>query len=94
MDLRNDDWMQIRLFAHTGGADWSPSASDAKVVVFELDPRQGWIRLHGARDAAGLPRTEAVAADAAEVPSPAPSPVPPALQAGAGDETETFEVMT
>jgi len=45
MDLRNDDWLQIRLFAHTGGGTWSPSASPAEALVFEYGPERLWQRV-------------------------------------------------
>ncbi len=56
-DLREDDWLQVRLFAHTGAADWRPGAADPNVIVFEFGPEGRWIQLATqaaeAREAAG-----------------------------------------
>jgi len=47
LDLDDDDWIHVRLFAHTGGTDWRPGAPDPGVTVFELDSQGDWIRLGG-----------------------------------------------
>ncbi len=44
-DLREDDWLQVRLFAHTGAADWRPGVADPGVIVFEFGPEGRWIQL-------------------------------------------------
>ena len=51
-DLREDDWLQVRLFAHTGAADWRPGGADAGVIVFEYGPEGRWFQL-------GTPAAEA-----------------------------------
>jgi len=71
MDLRNDDWMQLRLFAHTGGADWSPTAAPSGVVAFEYDYGRRWSRLRQPQ-----PSSE-----------PANAPAPKRAVATAEDET-------
>jgi len=45
LDLRDDDWMQIRVFAVEEGDDWSPGEDIAKQIVFEHHPDIGWMRL-------------------------------------------------
>jgi superfamily II DNA or RNA helicase len=45
LDLRDDDWMQIRLFAHSGNDPWRPGvAVSADVAVFEYAPEARWVR--------------------------------------------------
>jgi superfamily II DNA or RNA helicase len=46
LDLREDDWLQIRIFARAPEADWKPAepiAADA--VVFEYTPDSRWSRV-------------------------------------------------
>jgi len=46
LDLRDDDWMQARLFAHDARVTWSPGDPlPAEGAVFEWTPHAGWIRL-------------------------------------------------
>jgi superfamily II DNA or RNA helicase len=46
LDLRDDDWLQVRLFAYTAGADWRPGQPiPPDVVVFEDTPDSGWTRI-------------------------------------------------
>jgi len=43
LDLREDDWMQVRLFAHTGDEPWRPGEPiTADRICFEYDPQHGW----------------------------------------------------
>ncbi len=45
LDLRDDDWLQVRLFAHTGAEDWSPPGADSDgVTIFEYAPDGRWAR--------------------------------------------------
>ena len=45
LDLRDDDWLQIRVFAHSGGEAWRPSdESRNDVLVFEYAPDRRWVR--------------------------------------------------
>jgi hypothetical protein len=37
LDLGPDDWLQVRLFAHTGDDSWRPGVEAPGVVGFELD---------------------------------------------------------
>jgi superfamily II DNA or RNA helicase len=66
MDLRNDDWMQIRLFAHTGGPDWTPTTPVESAVVFEYSPSLAWQRVLPAPTADAEVRT--ADADASALP--------------------------
>ena len=46
LDLRDDDWLQARLFAHDARYPWAPGgAVPADGAVFEWTPHAGWIRL-------------------------------------------------
>jgi superfamily II DNA or RNA helicase len=45
LDLRSDDWLQLRLFAQSGAAPWRPgAAAGLGAVVFEYAPNRGWVR--------------------------------------------------
>ncbi|MBX3027374.1 DEAD/DEAH box helicase [bacterium] len=45
LDLRGDDWLQLRVFARSGRVPWNPGAPLADdAVVFELSPERGWVR--------------------------------------------------
>jgi len=56
LDLREDDWLQIRIFAAEESSQWTPGQPADDVVVFELHP-----------DAAAWSRAVADLADAYEV---------------------------
>jgi hypothetical protein len=46
IDLRESDWLNVRLFAHTGRASWIPGTPAGEdVVLFEHTPDAGWARL-------------------------------------------------
>src|SRR5215470_3754106 len=49
LDLRNDDWLQVRIFAQSGSVPWRPGAavSDGG-ILFEHVPDRGWLRLDAA----------------------------------------------
>ena len=47
LDLRDDDWLQVRLFAHGGGRDWRPGHPAGDAPVFECTSGAGWARLAG-----------------------------------------------
>ncbi len=48
LDLRDDDWLQIRLFVYDGDDLWLPHQTPpAGAVVFELAPTERWQRWHG-----------------------------------------------
>ncbi|HXQ20499.1 MAG TPA: DEAD/DEAH box helicase [Candidatus Acidoferrales bacterium] len=45
LDLRDDDWLQIRLFACTGEAPWKPGTEVPDgAIVFEYAPERRWVR--------------------------------------------------
>jgi len=45
MDLRPDDWLQLRIFARSGRTPWNPAAPAlGDAVLFELTPERGWVR--------------------------------------------------
>ncbi len=53
LDLRDDDWLQLRLFGHTSAEPWRPGeqiADDA--IVFEYTPETRWVRQMPVRDGA------------------------------------------
>ncbi len=84
LDLRPDDWLQVRAFASGGRVPWQPGIGRADAsVLFELTPERGWVRVAAAGGDAAVP-SEAYApllADAAPaVPSAvaAEAAVPPA----------------
>lgn len=53
LDLRPDDWMQLRLFAQSGAMPWRPGgAVGAGAVLFEYVPDRGWVQ------SAAAPATE------------------------------------
>ena len=45
LDLDPDDWLQVRLFAHTGDDSWRPGVEAPGVVGFELDAEGKWLKL-------------------------------------------------
>jgi len=53
LDLGPDDWLQVRLFAHTGDDAWRPGTDTPGAVGFELDAEGQWLRLTPAADAIG-----------------------------------------
>ncbi len=54
LDLRDDDWLQVRLFAHTSAEPWTPPGpSGEDVVVFEYAPDGRWVRGGGEAAAGG-----------------------------------------
>jgi superfamily II DNA or RNA helicase len=48
LDLAADDWIHLRLFAHTGSAAWRPGLDVPGVVAFELGGEGQWVRLDAA----------------------------------------------
>ncbi len=92
LELGLDDWLHVRLFAHTAGADWVPGAPAGPGVAFELDAQGEWIRIPDPGPALELREelTELAAASGADAappgadPGPAPGPAgDPADPAGA-----------
>ncbi|MBI4518546.1 MAG: DEAD/DEAH box helicase [Deltaproteobacteria bacterium] len=66
LDLRDDDWLQLRLLAYTG--DWQPgTAPQDGVIVFEYSPERGWLRQN---ETAADPEYGAITGEGPE-PSPA-----------------------
>ena len=80
-DLGPDDWLQVRLFAHTGDDGWRPGTETPGTVGFELDAEGQWLRLTPGADGSIEERVpigdpdDAIAPDASE-------PVPPAAETG------------
>jgi superfamily II DNA or RNA helicase len=92
LDLGADDWLNVRLFAHTGEAGWRPGDIARGVVAFELGPEGEWSRL-GAPGAAEpieerepLGHEEQTAADTPADPSPTDAAPGAAPRAGAAPE--------
>jgi superfamily II DNA or RNA helicase len=47
LTLDEDDWLQIRLFAHTAGDEWKPGVPvESPQVLFEYVPAERWERVH------------------------------------------------
>jgi superfamily II DNA or RNA helicase len=45
LDLRPDDWLQVRAFASSGPLPWHPGVGRPDAgVLFELTPERGWVR--------------------------------------------------
>ena len=54
LDLRDDDWLQIRLFAHSGSERWRPGdAAREDLMVFEYAPQGRWVTHVPVRDGEG-----------------------------------------
>jgi superfamily II DNA or RNA helicase len=78
LDLRDDDWLQVRVLAHGGAADWKPGEPPAEgVAVFEYGPQKRW----QSAPTAGRAEYEkvlgdgaAATAEAGEVPAASPGP--------------------
>jgi len=46
VDLREDDWMQVRIFASTGSDAWRPGMPlEADMLCFEYNPERNWMLL-------------------------------------------------
>jgi hypothetical protein len=52
LDLDADDWLRVRVFAHTGDDAWRPGAATPDAVGFELDAEGQWLRLAPAAEGA------------------------------------------
>lgn len=73
LDLRPDDWLQVRAFAQVGARPWQPGDSSvAGAPLFEYTPDRGWARIAPESPEPMAP----IAADAS--PDSAPSSAPPA----------------
>src|SRR5262249_8901185 len=90
LDLRPDDWLQVRVFAQGGSPPWQPGAAPvAGAVLFEHVPARGWVR-HDPATAA--PETGRIA-DATSAAAAADTPAPAHEQAGAPhDQAQPAEV--
>jgi superfamily II DNA or RNA helicase len=54
LDLREDDWLRVRLFAHAGTEAFEPTRAMREAeVLFEWSPGAGWERVQEMSDAAG-----------------------------------------
>ncbi|HKQ58494.1 MAG TPA: DEAD/DEAH box helicase, partial [Candidatus Eisenbacteria bacterium] len=90
LDLHEDDWLQLRLFAHTGDAAWRPGVEAPGVVAFELGSGGRWLRSGpaGAAAPAGDERAPFGGSDDGDRPADdgdaADAAPPPAAADGAG----------
>ncbi|HSP97493.1 MAG TPA: DEAD/DEAH box helicase [Candidatus Dormibacteraeota bacterium] len=81
LDLRTDDWLQMRVFARSGRAPWNPSAPLAdEAVLFELSPERGWVR--AGRHARPAPDFADLSGSAETAAGGAPTAEPPTAAAG------------
>ena len=91
LDLDEDDWLEVRLFAHTGDHDWRPGKETAGVVAFELDTEGSWRKL-----AADGESRESEARGPIGVPEPGPAAVVPgtmpAVEAGPAGSSVWIEM--
>ena len=70
LDLREDDWLQIRLFAVPADAGWRPLAPvSGGARVHEYAPQAGWSDLSSGPRRRGSPDFERTSADAGAAPS-------------------------
>ncbi len=53
LDLGEDDWLQVRVFAHSGDDTWRPGVETPGVTSFELDAEGQWLRLGPATQESG-----------------------------------------
>ena len=67
----DDDWLQVRVFAHTAGDEWKPGIPvESPAVLFEYGPESRWEKVSaGGRNPEALERIDEAAADA---PTPEP----------------------
>jgi superfamily II DNA or RNA helicase len=80
LDLRESDWLCVRLFAHTSAMPWQPGdALEQGERLFEHSPQEGWIDAVATRAPISPDVSQALAeapAAAAEAPASAPTPGP------------------
>ncbi len=92
--LRGDDWLQIRVLAHTAGAAWRPGEPLAPpAVLYEYAPERRWERWSAALARSGRSPLEAIAgADPAVEPAAAQGAAPsdPADEVTAADRMEAM----
>jgi len=81
LDLGPDDWLQIRLFAHTGDEGWRPEVEAPGVVSFELDAEGQWLRLAPDAKETGLAAERAPMGDPDEVLAAGVPPQAPPVEA-------------
>jgi superfamily II DNA or RNA helicase len=88
LDLRDDDWLQIRVFAHDSHERWQPpGVSGEATLVFEYAPDERWVRQELGAGKPGNIGAPAYAPIAAE-----PLPDAPALPAGSPQAANDSEV--
>ena len=89
IDVRDDDWMQIRLFAAAPGAGWKPlDPAPAGARVQEFSPEGGWGDFALAVRGRGAPEfapTSGAAPLEAQPAGGTPEPAPVAAPAAAGE---------
>ena len=87
LDLRDDDWLQIRVFAHTGSERWRPGdASRESLTVFEYTPQGRWVKYApDAQDSIGPVAYERIVAETAPTDGASPE-----SSATAGDAAQLW----
>jgi superfamily II DNA or RNA helicase len=82
LDLGPDDWLRIRLFAHTGDDSWRPGVEVPGVLGFELDGEGQWRRLGSEPERSS---DEAESAQGVEVGAPAEERAPIGIEPAGGE---------
>jgi superfamily II DNA or RNA helicase len=66
LDLRPDDWLQLRVFAQSGDRPWQPGAAvEEGAALFEHTPERGWVRCDAIAAVAAAPIDTGAATPAA-----------------------------
>jgi len=93
LDLGADDWLHVRLFAHTGDTAWRPGSDAPGVIAFELDADGAWLRLDRGESTpstlAPFGQDDADGADPVPEPEPAPRPADDVVPGDAAPGRET-----
>jgi superfamily II DNA or RNA helicase len=84
LDLRDDEWLQVRVLAADGATPWTPAEPQHDRRLFELDAAERWIDgavVGGGRDGSGddvvvLPADEAERGSDRSAAAPAPAAAP------------------
>ena len=91
LDLGPDDWLQIRLFAHTGDVAWRPGVETPGVTGFELDAEGQWFRLASVGEGTGpIAERAPVGGPDEAVATEAPRLTPPAAEAGSASSPSVW----
>jgi hypothetical protein len=94
LDLSPDDWLQVRLFAHTGDDAWRPGTETPGAVGFELDAEGQWLRLTSAAEDVGLIEERAPIGDPDDaIASDASESTPPSAETGSATSSSDWIEM-